>query len=183
MDLRFHGVRRLPPGLYQCREPTAGRQLCLRSVEFRTVCVQIVRGSLVERLVVCGHRSRSAVQGAAKSAGRNCGACTQRMGRQKTCPLTATGRFARCSIRFRCAYRGSPQVSTVVDQRSALALIEAGRKSPHSMKTQDSDSQHAPTNNTAERRDGNRARRPKQSTKRGKLRYACGSRYPESERF
>ncbi len=99
--LRFHGVRRLPPGLYQCREPTAGRQLCLL-VEFRRYASSSKEndGLLIEvsQFRVTGARPRDHANSAlckalSGSAGRQLGLARNGRVRKKTCPAAGAERL------------------------------------------------------------------------------------------
>jgi hypothetical protein len=99
--LRFPEVLRVPPGLYQCREPTAGRQLCLL-VEFRRYASSSKEndGLLVEvsQFRVTGARPRDHANSAlckalSGSAGRQLGLARNGWVRKKTCPAAGAERL------------------------------------------------------------------------------------------
>jgi hypothetical protein len=111
--LRFHGVWRLPPDLHECRERTAGRQLCLL-IEFRRYASSSREndGLLVEVSRVTGTRPRDHANSAlckalSGSAGRRLRLARDGWVRKKTCPA-AGGTIARCRL-FPEPSRGSLQ--------------------------------------------------------------------------
>jgi hypothetical protein len=98
---QFHAVRRLAPGVYQRREPAAGRQLCLL-VEFCQYASSSKEndGLLVEisQFRVTGARPRDHANSAlckalSGSAGRQLGLARNGWVRKKTCPAAGAERL------------------------------------------------------------------------------------------
>jgi hypothetical protein len=131
-------VRRLPLGLYQCRELTADRQLCLL-VEFRRYASSSKEndGLLVEvsQFCVTGARPRDHANSALCKAlgGPPARTCTQRMGPQEAVSRGRRGTIAQYRL-FPEPSCGSPQWRVrrggIHQRPDALAFRAVEIKSP-----------------------------------------------------